>query len=159
MNRRAKKLAERLEIFNDEVIAFVEKSDDEAWRKICSWEQWPVGVTARHIGAAHYQAISMAKMIIRGEKLPELTGDQITAMANEHATEHAGCTRSEVLEVLRNNGREMIDFVAGLEDSELDRSAYLVLMGTDVPAWKFIEAVVLDSGKQHLDSMKAALEL
>ncbi len=158
MNRRAKDLAERLEKFNDELIAFVERCDDDAWLKVCAYEQWPVGVAARHIGAGHYQAVAMSSMIIRGGKLPELTGDQITEMANQHAREHADCTKPEVLAILREKGREMVDFVAGLEDSELDRKAYLAMMGSDISAGKFIETVVLLSGKEHFDSMKAAVE-
>lgn len=156
MNERARELAKRLEKFNAEVIAFVENCGEQDWRKVCSWEQWPVGVAARHIGAGHYAAVELAAMIIRGEKLPELTAEQITEMANRHAREHDGCTKPEVLEVLKKNGREMVNFVAGLEDSQLDRTTYLTIMGGDVTARQFIEAVVLDSGKHHLENMKAA---
>lgn len=157
MNARAKDLAGRLQKFNDEVIAFVEGCGEEDWRKLCSWEQWPVGVAARHIAAGHYSAVHLAGMIIRGEKLPQLTAEQVTEMANQHAREHSGCTRLEVLQILKKNGREMVDFVSGFDDSELDRTAYLSMMGSDVTAWQFIEAVVLQSGKEHLDNMKTAV--
>mgnify|MGYP001069361018 CR=1 FL=1 len=47
MNRRAKKLAERLRAFVDDVNAFVEGCSEKDWKKVCTAEEWPVGVTAR----------------------------------------------------------------------------------------------------------------
>lgn len=157
MNSRARELAERLRTFNEEVIAFVESCDEQDWKKICIWEEWPVGVTARHIGAGHYSAVQMSRKIIAGEQLPPLTREQIIEMANVHAREHADCSRREVLEILGKNGREMVEFVAGLDESELERSGYLAALGGDVTVQQFIENVVLVSGKEHLVNMRTAL--
>ncbi|MDD5761691.1 MAG: hypothetical protein PHP88_04190 [bacterium] len=49
MGKRAIELAERFKAFNNKLIAFVRSCTDEDWRKVCSGEQWPVGVVARHI--------------------------------------------------------------------------------------------------------------
>ncbi|MEN6441345.1 MAG: DinB family protein [Syntrophobacter sp.] len=159
MESRAKELAERLRGFNGEVIAFVERCDEQDWKKICAWEQWPVGVTARHIGAGHYSAVNLSRKIIAGEPLPQLTGEQVVEMANQHAREHAECTRRDVLDILNRNGGEMVEFVAGLDDSELDRTGYLSMLGGDVTVRQFIENVVLISGKEHLGNMKTAVGL
>ena len=157
MSARGKDLSERLRKFNNDVMAFVQNCDEGSWVKMCSWEDWTVGVVARHIGAGHYEAVGLAKMIVHGEKLPELTEEMVVANANRHAREHAGCTREEVLDVLKTNGEKMLEFVAGLDDSQLDRKAYLTMLGGDVTAQQFIEAVVLQSGGQHFDNMKAAV--
>ncbi|MFZ2445477.1 MAG: hypothetical protein WAW37_03895 [Syntrophobacteraceae bacterium] len=157
MNVRAKDLAERLGKFNDEIIAFVENCGEDDWGKMLAWEQWPVGVAVRHIGAGHYEAAALAGMIVRGEKLPEITGKQIVEMANQHAREHAGCTREEVLDVLRKNGRDMVGFVAGLDDSDLDRTGYLLMMDKDITAGEFIETVVLLSGGEHFNNIRVAV--
>ena len=69
MSDRPKKLADRLNSFNEQVISFVEICTETHWRKLGA-EQWPVGVTARHIGANHYSAMSWAKLILKGEKYP-----------------------------------------------------------------------------------------
>ena len=156
MTVRAKDLAERLRVFNDEVISFVENCTDEDWRKVCAWEEWTVGVTARHIGAGHFDIIGLVKMIVDGEKLPELTGEQITEMANEHAREHADCTKAEVLEVLRKHGEAFAGFVAALNDTEFDRTGYLTMVGGEVSAQQIIENVILHSGGKHFANMKAA---
>ena len=158
MNRRAKKLAERLRAFVDDVNAFVEGCSEKDWKKVCTAEEWPVGVTARHIGAGHFEAVDLARMIVSGRKLPEITMEQLAGMANEHARRHAECTREEVLDVLRRNGAALVDYVAGLSDAELDCTGHLALAGGELTAQQLIEAVVLSSGGEHLAHMKAAVE-
>ena len=82
MSSQAKKLTERFKAFNNGMIAFVEKCSDEAWKKICPGEKLPIGVVASHVAKRHYGAIDWAKMIVAGEKLPEITketNEQINA--------------------------------------------------------------------------------
>lgn len=158
MSQRAKNLAERLRAFTDDVITFVESCSDKNWKKMCATEEWAVGVTAHHIGAGHFEALGLARMMVNGEKLPELTMDQLVEMANAHARQHAECSRKDVLEVLRRNGAALADYVAGLTDSELDRSGHLALAGGELTAQQLIEAVILKSGGEHLANMKAAVE-
>jgi hypothetical protein len=78
-------------------------------------------------------------------------------MANEHARQHALCTREEVLGVLRRNGAALVDYVAGLSDAELERTGHLALAGGKLSAQQFIEAVILKSGGEHFSNMKAAV--
>jgi hypothetical protein len=158
MSQRAKKLAERLRAFIDDVINFVEGCSEENWRKVLPTEQWTVGVTARHIGAGHFEAVGLARMMVKGEKLPEFTMEQLVEMANEHARQHAGCTREEVQGVLRRNGAALADYVAGLSDAELDRTGHLALAGGELSAQQFIEAVILKSGGEHFANIKAAVQ-
>jgi len=80
-------------------------------------------------------------------------------MANEHARQHAACTREEVLEMLRRNGSAIADYVAGLSDADLDRTGHLALAGGKITAQQLIEAVILKSGGEHFASMQGALEL
>ena len=157
MSEKAKNLAQRLGAFSAEVIAFVEGCSEKNWKKACAQEEWPVGVTARHIAAGHFEAVDLARMIAKGEKLPEFTMDQLVAMANAHARQHAACTRDEVLGLLRRNGAALVDYVAGLSDAELDRTGHLALAGGKMSAQQFIEAVILNSGGEHFASMKAAV--
>jgi uncharacterized damage-inducible protein DinB len=157
MGEKARELARQLEKFNGDLIDFVEKCTAEDWGKVCSWEQWSVGVTARHIGAVHYDALQMVRRVIDGESFPEMDKQQVTEAANQHAREHADCTKPEVLEILRRSGREMVQFVDGLDDSELDRTGYLPAIDGDITAGRFIENVVLKSGARHFENMKSAV--
>jgi len=157
MSERARNLAERLEAFNRDMITFVDHLTEEEWGKVCAREDWGVGVTARHIGAGHYEGAAwLTKMIVAGEKLPELTGEQIDQMANQHAREHADCTKAEVLEILRKNGDMLVAFAARLDDADLDRTGYLAAIGGDLSAQQLLENVVLQSGGQHFANLKAA---
>lgn len=157
MSDRAKNLADRLALFNKTMMEFVENLTEEDWRKVCSWEDWPVGVTARHVGAGHYNIIGLVEMIVKEGKFPEMSGDQINQMANQHAREHAACTKAEVLDVLRKQGAALTAFVEGMDDAALDKTAYLAMMGKETTAGQFIELVVLQSGGEHLANMKAAM--
>lgn len=157
VSQRAKDLAERLGKFNEEVIAFVKKCKDEDWRKT-SWEDWPIGVVARHIGAGHIDgAAKMAGMIVKGVPFPEMTMEQINNMANEHARKHAACAKEEVLEVLQKTGDGLVQFVASLDDASLDRTSYLPAMGTEVSTLQLIENVVLTSAGEHFAGIKKAV--
>jgi len=156
MSERAQELAKSLRAFNRGVMAFVDGCAEEQWNKVCAWEQWSVGVTARHIGAGHYTILDLVKKIVAGEKLPEITAAQIVEMANRHAVEHADCKKTEVLEVLEKNGEMLAAYVAGLRDAELDRSSHLALVKGNVTAQQIVEMVVLQSGGEHLANMKIA---
>jgi hypothetical protein len=157
MSRRAEDIAKRIKSFSDEVVAFVENLSEEDWNKICDPEQWSVGVTARHIGAGHFAISDMTAKIVRGEGLPPLTMDQINAMSNKDSHEHADCTQSEALELLRKNGAEMAAFVADLSDADLDRNCSMPAFGGEVSAERFIDLIIFRSAAQHFDSMKAAV--
>lgn len=157
MSQRAQDLVERLKAFNNEVIRFVEACSEEQWDKVCA-EEWNLGVVARHIGVGHYTgAADMAKMLVDGEKVPELTMEQIVEMANTHAREHADCSRAEVLDLLNSNGAALADYVADLDDAALNRSAHMELVGGEVSAQQLIELVIFESGGEHLANMKKAL--
>jgi hypothetical protein len=156
MGKRATDLAVRFRAFNDELIAFVKSCSDEDWRKVCPGEQWPVGVVVRHIAAAHYGALGLAKMVVAGEKLPELTEGVIDHMNSKHAEKHRNCTRDEVLKILLENGTSDVDYVAGLHDTDLDRSVHIAAAGGEMTAEHLIMNVILRSGGEHFAHAKAA---
>ena len=157
MGGRAKSISERIKTFSDEVIDFVEKLSDEDWTKICDWEQWTVGVTARHLGAGHLAIFNMAGMIVRGEALPPLNMDQVHEMSKKDAREHADCTKAEALGLLRKNSARMVEFVAGLDDDELDRKGSMPAFGGEVTTEQFIDYIIFQSAAQHFGNMKAAV--
>ena len=156
MGKRATDLAERFRAFNDELIAFVKSCSDEDWRKVCPGEQWPVGVVVRHIAAAHYGALGLAKMVVAGEKLPELTEGVLDQMNSKHAEKQRHCTRDEVLKILLENGTSDVDYVAGLPDTDLDRSVHIAAAGGDMTAEHLIMNIILRSGGEHFAHAKAA---
>ena len=155
MSQRTKELVARLTGFNNEFIAFVDNCSDEEWRKVCSGEGWTVGVVAHHVAAGHFGAIDFIRMIVAGEAMPEITMEAIDQMNAQHANEHANCTKEEVLGLLRENGSAFAGYLEELSEADLLRTGYLAAIGGDVSAQQLIEMVILQSGGEHLDSMKA----
>ncbi|MGB5921579.1 MAG: DinB family protein [Syntrophobacteria bacterium] len=155
MSQRTKELVARFKGFNNEFIAFVDNCSDEDWRKVCSGEGWTVGVVAHHVAAGHFGAIDFVRMIVAGEAIPEITMEVIDQMNAQHAKEHTNCTREEVLALLRKNGSAFAGYLEGLSEADLGRTGYLAAIGGDVSAQQLIEMVILQSGGEHLDSMKA----
>ena len=155
MSQRTKELVARFTGFNNEFIAFVDNCSDEDWRKVCSGEGWTVGVVAHHVAAGHFGAIDFVRMIVAGEAIPEITMEAIDQMNAQHAKEHTNCTREEVLALLRKNGSAFASYLEGLSEADLGRTGYLAAIGGDVSAQQLIEMVILQSGGEHLDSMKA----
>ena len=156
MSQRAKELAESFMSFNNDMVAFVENCSEENWKKVCPGEQWPVGVVARHVAAGHFRAVGLAKMIVSGKELPELTDEAIDQGNAQHADKHAGCTKEEVLGLLRENASSLVDFVSELGDADLDRTGQLALVGGTISTQQFVENIIIHSAGEHFENMKAA---
>ena len=157
MSQRAKEVAARITSFSEQAINFVEELSAEDWNKVCDWEQWTVGVTARHLGAGHLAVFDLIKMIVNGNDLPPLTMDQVNAMSKKDAQEHADCTKDEALALLRENGPKMAALIAGLSDDDLDRKGSMPAFGGEFTTEQFIEMVIFENGTQHFNSMKSAV--
>lgn len=157
MSRRAKEISRRIKTFSEKVIAFVENLSEKDWTNKCEWEEWPVGATAYHMGVGHFAISDMAGMILRGEDLPPLSMDQINAMSNKKALEHVDCTKADALDALRENSANMVAFVDGLSDEELDRKGSMPAFDGEVTTEQLIAFVIFESAAQHFDSMKAAV--
>ena len=157
MNQRTKELSKRIETFRDDVIAFVEQLSADEWNKISEWEQWTVGMAARHLGAGHLGIFKLCGMIVEGKELPQWTMDQINEMSKKDAREHADCTKAEALEHLRGNGADMVAFVAGLSDEQLDRKGSMPALGGEASVGQVLEYIIFQSAQQHFNSMKAAV--
>lgn len=157
MNSRSQALAQKIQAFNRNLLDCVQNCSDSDWQKICPAEDWPVGVVLRHVADGHYGVMALAQMIIKGDPLPELTMEAVIRMGNDHAREHAACTREEVIALLEKNGGALRDFIANLAEDELDRQGQMTLIGGQVSTQQLLEMLILHSGGDHLSSVQATL--
>ena len=157
MSQRGEDLSKKIASFKDDVIALVDGLSDEDWNANCEWEEWTTGMTARHIGAGHFEIFGMCAMILEGKELPQLTFEEINTMSDKESRAHADTTKAETLEALRKNGAELCAFVAGLSDDELDRKGSMPAFGGEASVNQIIEFVIFQSAREHLDSMKKAV--
>jgi hypothetical protein len=158
MSERAEALAERLEQAVDEVIAMVEQSSDERWKATCAAEGWSTGITAHHIAEAHLNgAVGFIQTLATGQQVPPVTTEMIDQGNAQHAAQHANCTRTETLDLLRQRGAAAASTIRGFSDEQLDRAAPMAFAGgASLNAQQLIESAVIDSVQQHLDSIRAA---
>jgi len=156
MSQKAKELAERFNGLNNELISFVEKCSDEDWKKVVSGEGWTVGVVMRHVAGGHYGLLDFAKNIVAGNAIPEISMEQIDQMNAKHAQDHADSTKEEVLGMLRKNGSSIAEFVNGLDDEDLTRSAHFSLAGGDINTKQLIK-IIINGGTEHLTNIKATV--
>jgi len=96
MSPRAEELAGRFTDFNKEFVAFVENCQQKDWTGTCPGENWPVGVVARHVAAGHYRVLALAKMIVEGRQLPDISREGIDQANAQHAEKHAGTPSSQL---------------------------------------------------------------
>lgn len=157
MNTRVQALAEQIQAFNRDMLNCVQNCKDSDWQKICEAEDWTVGVVARHVGDGHYRVVELAKMIIAGTPLPDWSMDAVVQMGNDHAREHADCTREEVLAILASNAATLNEFITALSEDELDRQGAMALIGGNVSVQRILELLILQSGGEHLKSIRATL--
>lgn len=158
MNARGADLATQLETANAAVIAAVEGCSDEQWKRITESEQWPVGVTARHVAINHLPLAGFVELIATGGEIPPITMDMIHANNAQHAQEHANCTQAEVLELLRRDGSAAAEKLRNLSDEQLARTASLALLGgAEMSATQIAENILLRHPYQHLESIQATV--
>ena len=146
----------RFEAFNQALLDFVRECSDTDWSRITPAEGWPVGVTARHIGVGHYPLIEWVQLIVDGQPLPGVTMDDVNQINDQHAQEHADCTKAEVIEILDSNAAKALDYWTTLSDEELERQGYLKLFDTEISAGDLFTALLIDIANAHFESMKAA---
>jgi hypothetical protein len=157
VSTHAQELARQLKAFHDRFMSLVASADDEAWRRPCDSEKWSVGVVARHVGATHYRIVELAKMMVAGLPLPDVQESAILARNEAQASKHAACTQAEVSAILESNGRAMVEYIAGLSDADLARSADLPAFGGKITVRRLLEAIVLQSAGGHLESLQKTL--
>jgi hypothetical protein len=149
-------LAVRFEAFNQELLDFVRGCSDTDWSRITPAEGWPVGVTARHIGVGHYPLIEWVQMVVDEQPLPGVTMDDVNQINDQHAQEHADCTKAEVIEILTSNAAKALDYWTTLSDEDLEGQGYLKLFDTQISAGDLFTVLLIDIANAHFESMKAA---
>ena len=84
--------------------------------------------------------------------------DAVNQMNDKHAMEHADCTKPEVIGILQTNAAGVLDYLASLHDSDLERQGYLGLFDRDFGAGELFTVLLMDIAGAHFDSMKTAVE-
>ncbi len=160
MGARVGKYADDFESAQDRFIELVESLDDEQWsrvgknypERINEDERRTVGVIAHHV--ADTQTFIVDRMFLMLEEKPFSPVD-FRASNAEHAHEHAGATRDQVVAMLRDNRKLLAARVRTIPDDALDVT-HETPAGPATIAQR-IERVLIGHLKVHQGSIEAAI--
>jgi DinB superfamily len=147
-------LAIRFETKVRETAATLERLSDADWKKTTSAEKWTVGVTAHHLASAYEAVPRIATTIASGGSRGHFTRAMLDELNARHAVEHAACTKTETLALMRKTAAAAASVVRGLDDAELAKSG---IVFDDVPpmtAEQLITRALIEHTDEHLRSIQ-----
>jgi hypothetical protein len=147
-------LATRFETKVREAAAVLERLSDADWKKTTAAETWTVGATAHHLATAYGAVPGIVMTIATGGSRGHFTRAMLDELNARHAEEHAGCTKSETLALMRKTAAGAASIVRGLADTQLAKSG---IVFDDVPpmtAEQLITRALIDHTDEHLRSIQ-----
>ena len=159
MSRRAELLATRIEEGAAGLAAFVQGLSDAEWGTPTSaTDRRTVGQIVNHVALVYPIEVDLARAVAGGNAVTDVTWQVVGELNAGHAREHAGITKAEALELLRNNSRQAAERVRAFTDEELDRAApFSLSFGAPVTAQYVIEDHAVRHSWHHLARLRAAL--
>jgi hypothetical protein len=156
---RANALADRLEQGAAALADLAATLTDAQWGTRVPHDGRTVGVTVHHVATMYPLEIQLAQQVGRGEAVAGVTWNDVHAINAKHATEYAGVTRQEALDLLRRNSADAANAIRALADEDLDRAAPISL-SADAPltCQFFLEDHAVRHSYHHLARIRAALE-
>jgi DinB family protein len=159
MNRRAARLADRIEEGAAALASFAEGLNDAEWRAVVHPDGRTVGVIVHHVGNMYPVEVELAQVLAAGKPIQGVTWAVVADINANHAREQAAVTKVEALAFLRKNSKAAADAVRAIKDEDLDNANTVSLYG-DPPltAQFFIEDHALRHSWHHLAKIRAALK-
>lgn len=158
MGRRSESLAARIEEGAAGLAAFAEKLSDAEWRTPGPTDRRTVGVVVHHVASVYPIEIELARAIASGKPVTDVTWEAVAELNAKHASERAGITKAETLDLLRRNSRQAAEAVRAFSDDELDRAApFSLSFGAPVTAQFVVEDHALRHSWHHLARIRALL--
>jgi hypothetical protein len=161
MGRRAESLADRIEEGASGLAAFAEGLSEAEWRTPMSGsgrDRRSVGVIVHHVASVYPIEIDLARAIGSGKAVTEVTWEAVAEMNAKHASDQAGVTKADALELLRRNSRQAAAAARAFTDDELDQAApFSLSYGAPVTAQFVLEDHAVRHSWYHLARIRAAL--
>lgn len=160
-NPRAESYARQFEIAQTEFTRLVESLTEEQWRRTGrnfpqrvndEDERRTVGVIAHHVAVSGPWIMDRIEGMLSGTQLTPVDMKSINA---EHASGHAGVSRDEVVNLLRESLREIVGKVAAIPDDQLDAPRETPV--GPMSAAQRLERVLIGHIKMHQGSIEAAI--
>lgn len=149
-------LAEQIRETNQQIIEAIERCSDEQWRATTASENWPVGVTAHHIGESDERGVARVKAALGGQPFRFPPGMETSDARNAvHLQQQANCTKEETLALLRGAEEAATSLVRSMSNEDLGRTEDLDDRRRSVR--QLIEVLLINHPRNHLESIQATL--
>lgn len=149
-------LAVRFLQAQEEFIEAVEGLTDEQWKLRSSGEGWTIGAVVHHVAVP--DVVPRARASAAGAPLPAFRDmAEVDAHNARESQEFIECDRAETMELLRTEAASFANWMRGLSDEELSRTARLV-GNARLTTHQIIEGVIIPHVGAHLTSIRTTLE-
>jgi hypothetical protein len=162
---RGTRYAAEFEAAMEEFIHLVESLTDEQWLRVGrnypqrlndEDEHRTVGVIAHHVATSADGIMGRIQALVDGRPLPPPVGSGAVSNVNaQHAIEHAGVTKGDVLGLLREQQKRIAAVLRTIPDDRIDQSSDTPVGPMSVA--QRIERVLIGHLRMHQGSIEAAI--
>jgi mycothiol maleylpyruvate isomerase-like protein len=157
MGAKGEALAKQFEAKVQEATKVIERLSEADWKKTTAAEKWSVGVVAHHIAMAHAGLSGIVKTLAGGSSIPDFSKKKLDDMNAAHARDFAACTKSETLQLHRDNAAAAAAIVRGLGDADLARSGTVMKEMPAVTAEQMVTGGLIKHIDEHVASIRATV--
>ena len=159
MGRRAESLAARIEEGAAGLAAFAEGLSEAEWgTPISATDRRTVGQVVNHVALVYPVEIDLARSIVDGKAVTDVTWQVVAELNANHAREHSKVTKAAALDLLRQNSRQAAEAVRAFSDEQLDRAApFSLSFGAPVTAQFVLEDHAVRHSWYHLARIRTTL--
>lgn len=163
MSERVQELAREFDRSTDQLVTTIREMSDGDWEKITSAEGWPVANVAHHV--AFYMDIEgeFVHRLANRKPTVALAPDAIDDLNDRMVAEHAGISKSEVLQAIAANRTLVREVFRNLTDEQLaiaypGRSISL-RMSNDMTMTidQITQRLIVGHVNNHLESIKTTI--
>ncbi|MFW6075121.1 MAG: DinB family protein [Chloroflexota bacterium] len=163
MSDRTQALAVEFDRATDRLVRTIREMSDGDWEKVTEAEGWSVAAVAHHV--AFYMDIE-AEFVHRLAQLkptPALSPDAIDDLNARMASQHAGISKSDVLQLLTANRSIVRETLRAITDEQLEITypgqSVSLRMPDDmtISIEKLIERLLIGHVKNHLSSIEKTI--
>lgn len=157
MGAKSEALAKQFEAKVQEATKVIEGLSEADWKKTTTAEKWSVGVVAHHMAMAHAGLSGIVKTIAGGGSISDFSKKKLDDMNAAHARDFAGVTKSETLQLHRDNAAAAAAVVRGLGDADLARSGTVMKEMPAVTAEQMVTGGLIRHIDEHVASIRATV--
>lgn len=136
----------------DQVVRIVSQCDADDWKRRCSAEGWPIGVTALHIGLGLRRQASWIAGALRDDPPFDFDWDETHAI-NARVFARGEPRKDAAQRQITKGGDRLLRLLARMDDDDLKRTA-LTYAGRQLDVGHVIRRIVLPHAAGHLASIR-----